>query len=49
MNSSCFVICELNWIVFMPIVTHFRGKMRLASSCCVNLFKYTMPREFVFI
>ena len=20
MNSSCFIICELNWIVFMAIV-----------------------------
>ena len=49
MNSSCFVICELNWIVFMAIVKHFRVKMRLASFCCVNLIKYTMPREFVFI
>ena len=49
MNSSCFVIYELNWIVFMAIVKHFRGKMRLASFCCVNLIKYTMPREFVFI
>ena len=49
MNSSCFVICELNWIDFMPIVKHFRVKLRLASFCCVNLNKYTMPREFVFI
>ena len=31
MNSLCCVICELNWIVFMPIVEHFRVKMRLAS------------------
>ena len=23
MNSSCFMICELNWIVFMAIVKHF--------------------------
>ena len=37
MNSSCFVICELNWIVFMAIVKHFRVKLRLASFCCVNL------------
>ena len=36
MNSSCFVICELNWIVFMAIVKHFRVNMRLASFCCVN-------------
>ena len=49
MNSSCVVICELNWIVFMAIVKHFRVKMRLASFCCVNLIKYTMPREFGFI
>ena len=48
MNSSC-VICELNWIVFMAIVKHFRVKMRLASFCSVNLIKYTMPREVVFI
>ena len=33
MNSSCFMICELNWIVFMAIVKHFRVKMRLASFC----------------
>ena len=49
MNLSCFVICELNWIVFMAIVKHFRGKMTLVSFCGVNLIKYTMPREFVFI
>ena len=49
MNSSCFAICELNWIVFMAIVKHFRGKIRLASFCCVNLIKYTMSRKFVFI
>ena len=49
MNSSCFVISELNWIVFMAIVKHFRVKMKLASFCCVNFIKYTMPREFVFI
>ena len=23
MNSSCFMICQLNWIVFMAIVKHF--------------------------
>ena len=47
MNSSCFVICELNWIVFMVfMVKHFRVIMRLASFCCVNLIKYTMPRDF---
>ena len=45
MNSSCFVISELNWIVFMAIVKHFRVKMKLASFCCVNFIKYTMPRE----
>ena len=28
---------------------HFRVKMRLESFFCVNLIKYTMPREFVFI
>ena len=49
MNSSCFIICELNWIVFMAIVKHFRVKMTLVSFWCVNnLIKYTMPREFVF-
>ena len=48
MNSSCCVICKLNWIVFMALLKHFRVKMRLASFCCVNLIKYTMPREFVF-
>ena len=37
MNSSCFIICELNWIVFMAIVKHFRVKMRLAFLCCTNL------------
>ena len=40
MNSSCFIIRELNWIVFMAIVKHFRDKMRLASFCCANLIKY---------
>ena len=40
MNSSCFIICELNWIVFMAILKHFRVKMRLASFCCANLMKY---------
>ena len=40
MNSSCFIICELNWTVFMAIVKHFRVKMRLAFSCCANLIKY---------
>ena len=40
MNSSCFIICELNGIVFMAIVKHFRVKMRLASFCCANLIKY---------
>ena len=49
MNSSCCVICELNWMVFMAIVKHFRVKMRLASLCCVNSIKYTMAREFVFV
>ena len=38
MNSSCFVICELNWIVFMAIVKHFRIKMRLASENDVLVF-----------
>ena len=40
MNSSCFITCELNWIVFMAIVNQFRVKMRLASFCCANLIKY---------
>ena len=40
MNSSCFIICELNWIVFMTIVKHVRVKIRLAFSCCANLIKY---------
>ena len=35
-----FIICKLNWIVFMAIVKHFRVKMRLASFCCANLIKY---------
>ena len=39
MNSSCFMICELNWIVFMAIVKHFLVKMRLESFWCVNLIK----------
>ena len=39
MNSSCFIICELNWIVFMAIVKHFRVKTRLAFFCCANLIK----------
>ena len=37
MNSSCFKICELSWIV---IVKHFRVKMRLAFFCCANLIEY---------
>ena len=52
MNSSCFIICELNWIVFMAIVKHFRVKMRLEFLCCANLIKckYTfLPREFVIL
>ena len=40
MNSSCFIICELNWIVFTAIVKHFRVKVRLASFYCANLIKY---------
>ena len=40
MNSSCFIICELNWIVFMAIVKHFRVKMRLASLYYADLIKY---------
>ena len=40
MNSSCFIICELNRIVFRAIVKHFRVKMRLASFYCANLIKY---------
>ena len=39
MNSSCFIICELNWIVFMAIVKHFRVKMRLAFLCCADTFR----------
>ena len=38
MNSSCFIIFDLNWIVFMAIVKHFRVKMRLAFLCCANCF-----------
>ena len=51
MNSSCFIICELNWIVFMAIVKHFRVKMRLGFLCCANLikYKYILPREFVIL
>ena len=41
MNSSCFITCELNGIVFMAIVKHFRVKMRLGSffvfAVCRNL------------
>ena len=49
MNSSCRVIFDINWIVFMATVKHFRVKMRLASFCCVNLIKYSMrPSGFVF-
>ena len=40
MNSSCFIICELNWTVFITIVEHFRVKMRLASFCCAKLIEY---------
>ena len=40
MNSSCFIICELNWIVFIAIVKHFRVKITLAFFCCANLIKY---------
>ena len=31
MNSSYFIICELNWIVFVAIVKHFRVKMQNAK------------------
>ena len=51
MNSSCFMICELNWIVFMAIVKHFLVKMRLASFWCVNLIKSwvcRLPRNLDF-
>ena len=36
MNSSYFVICEVNWIVSMAIVKHFRVIMRLASFCMLQ-------------
>ena len=39
MNSFCFMISELNWIVFMAIVKYFLVKMRLASFWCVILIK----------
>ena len=39
-NSSCFMICKLKWIVFMAIVKHFRVKRRLAFFCCANLKWY---------
>ena len=39
MNSSRFMICERNGIVFMAIVKHFLVKMRLASFWCVKLIK----------
>ena len=39
MNSSCFMICERNWIVFMAIVKYYLVKMRLASLWCVKLIK----------
>ena len=39
MNLPCFMICELNWIVFMAIVKHFLVEMRIASFWCVNLIK----------
>ena len=39
MNSSCFIIFEVNWIVFMAIVKDFRVKMRLVSFWCVHLIK----------
>ena len=32
MNSSCFVICEFNWIIFMAIVKHFLVIQRKGSS-----------------
>ena len=38
MNSSCFIICELNWIVFMAIVKHFRVKMRNGVLVHLMLF-----------
>ena len=43
MNSSCFMIYELNWIVFMAIVKHFLVKMRRLSGVLTEL-----NREFVF-
>ena len=38
-NSSCFIICKLNSIVFLAIVKHFHVKMWLASFWCVNIIK----------
>ena len=35
MNSSCFIICELNWIFFMTIVKNFlviQGKNSLGKG-----------------
>ena len=47
-NSSCCVICYLNWIVFMAVVKYFQVKMRLVSFCHVNLIAYT-TRPCVFV
>ena len=55
-SNSKYVVCfkkysagkgELNWIVFMAIVKHFRVKMRLASFCCVNLIKYNKQTSVI--
>ena len=53
MNSSCFMICERNWIVFMAIVKQYLVKMRLASFWCVKLIKSSvcicrLPRNLDF-
>ena len=49
MNSSCFIICKLNWIVFMAIVKDFFVKMRLVFLCCANLIKYKYTCTFCLV
>ena len=37
MNALCFMICELNWVVFMAIVKHF---LVIQGKCSSGNLKY---------
>ena len=40
MNSSCFMICELNWIVSMAIVKHLLFKEKVLQVVHGNLTRH---------